>query len=72
MRQFENLANAIVLQAVKDYRGIRRYLESNPCDSTAALELDRLEKFFRSEEFRIFTNLDGETLLRRLREEAGP
>ncbi len=69
MIPYENLANAIVVRAAKDYRAILRYLKKNPRNSTAALEKDSLEKFFRSEFYRNLTNVDGEMLLSRLRKE---
>lgn len=59
MTPYENLANAIILQAVKDYRRTR-----NPADRAV------LEKFFRSEWFSILSKLDGEVLIAQLRKEA--
>ena len=59
MDPYENLAQAIILQAVKDYRN---------CSSGSSAEKE-LEKFFRSEWFGILTALDGELLIQKLREE---
>ena len=67
---YENLANAIIIQAVKDYRFVLKKLRLNPRDRTAALEKTSLERFFRSDDYRSFTSLGGEFLIRRLREEA--
>lgn len=58
MSPFEELANAIVLQAVKDYR---------LCDNKQ--ELSAIERFFRSEWFGILTNVSPELLISKLREE---
>ena len=53
---FEELAQAIILQAVKDYR-----LHDD------AAERDSIEQFFRSRWFGVLTNLDPEMLISRLR-----
>ena len=66
---YENLANAVVSQAAKDYRYILRKLKKKPKDSMTELEKSALEKFFLSDDYRRFTTLDGKTLIRRLREE---
>ena len=58
MNPYENLANAIVLQAVKDYR---------LTDDEA--ELAEIERFFRSGWFGVLTDVDPEYLIRRLRKE---
>ena len=58
MDPYQELANAIVLQAVKDYR-----LHDNE------QELARIERFFRSDWFSVLTNVDPETLITKLRKE---
>ncbi len=58
MNPYENLAKAIVLQAVKDYR---------LTDDEA--ELAEIERFFRSDWFGVLTDVDPEYLIRRLRKE---
>lgn len=58
MNPYENLANAIVLQAVKDYR---------LTDDEA--ELAEIESFFRSDWFGVLTDVDPEYLIRKLRKE---
>ena len=58
MNPYEELANAIVLQAVKDYR---------LTDDEA--ELVEIERFFRSDWFGVLTDVDPEYLIRRLRKE---
>ena len=45
---YENLANAIVLQAAKDYRAARRKLKKKPGNTLAQAEIDSIERFFRS------------------------
>ena len=58
MNPYENLAKAIVLQAVKDYR---------LTDDEA--ELVEIERFFRSDWFGVLTDVDPEYLIRNLRKE---
>ena len=55
---WQNLANAIVLQAVADYR-----MKQNQRD------LEALERFFRSDWFSMLTNIDPEYLIAKLRKE---
>lgn len=66
----DNLANAIILQAVKDYRGAQKRLKRNLHDKDV-LVVKEVERFFRSEWFKILTNVDGERLIRSLQEEVG-
>lgn len=63
---WEELANAIILQAVKDYRLALRAPEWSVKAQTTVKEC---ESFFRSDWFKILTTVDGEYLIRRLREE---
>lgn len=57
----ETLGNGIIVQACKDYR--------------AALELDdkqsitEIERFFRSEWYKMLTSIDGKYLIEKLRKE---
>ena len=66
---WENLANAIIVQAVKDYREARKKLKKRPKNEDAKLMVSDCEAFFRSEWFKALTNVDGEMLLKKLREE---
>ncbi len=66
---FENLANAIIIQAVKDYREARKKLRKRPKNEDAKLMVQDCEAFFRSEWFTALTKIDGEMLIRKLREE---
>ena len=58
MTPYENLANAIILKAVKDYR-----------QSKCVRTMEEIERFFRSGWFRVLTNINGEQLIRDLRKE---
>ena len=60
------LYNAIILQAVKDFRSARRILNRHPDNKKAAGVVKEIARFFRSEYFTALTDLDGPTLLRRL------
>lgn len=67
---YERLANAIILQAVSDYRAALKKIRKNPRNKSAMHDAMSLEKFFRSEWYQQLTSVDGEYLIRRLREEA--
>ncbi len=66
---YENLANAIILQAVKDYRVALKCLTANPRNRDALADRDEIERFFRSQWFAVLTSVDGEMLIRSLKEE---
>ncbi len=61
IKPYEDLANGIVLQAVKDYRQAMK-------SGHQAMQV-RLEKFFRSPWFSILTAIDADRLIARLKEE---
>lgn len=65
----EKLANAIVLQAVSDYRAALKKVKKNPKNRDAIDEALQIEKFFRSEWYQVLTSVDGEYLIDRLRKE---
>ena len=66
---YERLANAIVLQAVTDYRVALKKIKANPRNKDAINEALQIEKFFRSGWYSILTDVDGEYLIRRLQDE---
>ncbi len=67
---YENLANAIIVQAAEDYRKALRSLSCNPDNRSAQYERCSIERFFRSGWFSVLTSMDPELLIRRLHEEA--
>lgn len=69
MDPYEKLANAIVIQAAKDYRTALRKLKRNPRNQLAKAEADSIERFFRSDWYKCLTEVDVEMVLRKLREE---
>ena len=66
---YQELANAIVVMAAKDYRHALRIQYRNPDSQTARIKIDEIERFFRSEWYRLLTDVDGEMLIKKLREE---
>ncbi len=66
---YSRLANGIILQAVKDYRGARRKLRKQPRSEKAKLMVSDCERFFCSGWFEALTEVDGRMLLRKLQEE---
>ena len=63
----EALARAIILQAVEDWRSAMDTLDLFPENREAGRLRRETEAFFRSRWFRILADLDGPTLLARLR-----
>ncbi len=49
---YENLANAIILQAVKDYRTALKCMDRNPNNRNAQSDKEEVERFFRSQWYR--------------------
>jgi len=66
---WEALANAIILQAVEDYREARMRLHNKPSLRKPRSVISEVEQFFHSDWFTWLTSLDGEMLLERLKEE---
>lgn len=66
---YENLANAIILQAVKDYRTAAKKLKRNPKNKDAKLMVEDCERFFCSDWFGQLTSVNGKMLLKKLQEE---
>ena len=66
---WEELANGIVLQAVKDYRASRRRSRKRKTAREARMRIREVEMFFRSRWFCQLTDIDGYKLLEKLKEE---
>ena len=69
MEPYESLANAIIVQAVKDYRTALIHLQKRPDNKVYQIEVASLERFFRSGWFGELTSLNAEYLIRRVNEE---
>ena len=67
---YSNLANAIVLQAVKDWRDAVHKLKKRPRYEPAKQMKAECEEFFLSDWFTELANVDGSLILKKLQEEA--
>ena len=65
----QNLANAIIIRACDDYRDALKKLKRNPRHKESLKTKTEVEEFFRSDWYEILTSLDGEMLMKKLREE---
>ncbi|MFR6421614.1 MAG: hypothetical protein ACLUOO_02945 [Coprococcus sp.] len=68
---YENLANAIILQAVKDYRMALKSLKANSRNRTVQADKAEIERFFRSQWYSALTDVNGEMLIRSSAEGGG-
>jgi hypothetical protein len=66
---YQDLANAIILQAVKDYREAQNRHRKHPEKDTYRCDKESIERFFYSTWFNILTNLDPMVLITKLRKE---
>lgn len=66
---YENLANAIIVLAAKDYRVALRRWRRHPGSHEARYMVSKLEGFFRSAWYSVLTDVDGEYLMERIRKE---
>ncbi len=69
MTPYENLANAIIVQAVNDYRKALRCLKTNPKFEPAQYTVIEVERFLRSEWYTALTSICGERLIKMLQQE---
>ena len=65
----EQFCQAVILLAVDDYRRHRRALRLNPGNATAKREISKIERFFKGPRYQMLTTVDGDYLIRKLREE---
>ena len=67
---YQNLANAIIVRAVKDFRRYLKVVKRNGRDKAAALkEMKEIVEFIKSPWFRTLTNLEPSVLLKKLQQE---
>lgn len=66
---YEKLGDAIILQAVKDYRLAVKSLKSSPNNTTASDTKHEVERFFHSGLFATITELDPDMLISMLNQE---
>ena len=66
---YTELANAIVIQAAKDYRNALKTLKRYPRYEPAKKVVAEVEEFFRSEWYRTLTSVDADMLMTKIRRE---
>ena len=62
----EELANAIVYRAAKDYKRALRRLKKDPEDEKMQIRKEEVENFFRSQWCCQLTDLNGEVLIEKI------
>ncbi|MFY9282851.1 MAG: hypothetical protein WAO56_01895 [Miniphocaeibacter sp.] len=67
--KYEDLANAIVLTAVKDYREALKVLKKHPKNSRASYTKLEIEFFFLSSWYSALTDVDPNMLIEKLNQE---
>ena len=67
--RWEELANAIIIQAAQDWRMARSVLQDEPRDIFAQYVVEETEQFFLSDFYTKLTKHSGRKLLERLRKE---
>ena len=69
MEGYQELANAVVMQAVKDWRAAVRTLKKRSRHEKAKKLKAECERFFKSDWFKALTDVDGNMILRKLKRE---
>lgn len=77
MKPYSELANAVILRAIDDYRlALERlnYLLKEPSFNGKRIvetkrEIDEIEEFFRSEWYAEMTDISGEDVIKKVRKE---
>ena len=63
---YKALANAIIMQAVKDFRAAYMWKQRFPEDNKANKDIREITSFFCSQYFQILSDLDGPRLLKKI------
>lgn len=69
MSGYEALANAIIVQAAKDFTAAYKRMKRFPNDIRAQDEVRDITKFFCSQWFEMLSDADGPTLLQKIKDE---
>ena len=69
MSGYEALANAIIVQASKDFTAAYKRMKRFPNDTRAQDEVRDITKFFCSQWFEMLSDADGPALLRKIKDE---
>ncbi|MCH4000657.1 MAG: hypothetical protein LKF15_10635 [Lachnospiraceae bacterium] len=64
---YENLANAIIIQAADDYVAALKRIQKNPGNKAALHDAMSIENFFHSGWFGVLTSVDPDYLIEGLR-----
>ena len=70
MTGYQALANAIIIQAAKDYKAALRQMKRHPGTKAGMGTIMQIERFFHSSWFGMLTQIDPDYLINRLRKEA--
>lgn len=68
---YRALADAIIMQAVKDLRAALKRKKRFPDDTKAEKDICEIRRFFCSQRFQAFSDLDGPMLLKKIAEMEG-
>lgn len=68
MERYHNLANGIIIQAIKDYKYALKHYKDFDEHSREYFTILECERFFRSDWFKTLSNVDGETVISRIKE----
>ncbi len=68
---YKALANAIIMQAVKDFRAAYSRRQRFPDDGKPAKDIREITSFFCSQYFQTLSDLDGPVLLKKIIEMEG-
>lgn len=67
---YQNLANAIIIKAIKDFRRCLKVAKKNNRNKEAAIkEMKEIVEFIKSPWFRTLTSLEPSVLLKKLQQE---
>ena len=75
MRPYNDLANAVILMAINDYKTLLerpKYLSKEPRFNErriadAEKEINKIEEFFKSERYDLMTNISGKEVMKKIR-----
>lgn len=67
MDPYQNLANAIIVSAAREYKLLLRKLGARPNNVYLIQKLERIEDFFHSDWFGVLSDTDGPEIIRKLR-----
>lgn len=68
MEPYEKLANAIIVNALGDYKDAQKRLLKNPQDEVSKAIIQNVERFMRSDWFMLLSEANPEYLLEKIKE----